>query len=113
MWTLLELRRFTCPSCGESVRFHGNPSSSIRFPCSRCSAELILGFKYHWVFVALCVGIAVLLASLQGFEEPLFVLRCLIGASVILILGTRVLLPFFPMKVRLDRTRIQTIRIPR
>jgi hypothetical protein len=102
----LSSARLSCPACGMRL-LHIHDSRS--FKCPTCEADLVVGFKYNWLYVAICLGGGLIAARVQNLGEPVFVVCALIYSAILLILGARVLLPYFPQKVELARNHVQRL----
>jgi hypothetical protein len=97
-----------CPACGKSLPTIGE---SRHLQCSSCRTNLVIGFKYHWLYTTICIAGGLAAAYAQKLDEPLFALSALIYAALFLVLGTRILLPHFPLKVEVARDHIQKLGI--
>jgi hypothetical protein len=105
----LRRKQFVCPACTESIS--PDPEGGRRFRCRACWAALIIRFEYYWLYIAICAIGALAAAVLQGAEEPLLALSFLGYFAVLLIVCARILLPFFPVKVELDKPSVTTLDI--
>jgi predicted RNA-binding Zn-ribbon protein involved in translation (DUF1610 family) len=105
----LQRRQFVCPACRELVA--PEPEGGRRFRCRACGAALIIRFEYYWLYIAICALGALAAAVVQGAEEPLFALSFLGYFAVLLIITARILLPFFPVKVELDKPSVTTLNV--
>jgi hypothetical protein len=105
----LQRKQFVCPACTELVC--PDPEGGRRFRCRACGAALIIRFEYYWLYIAICAIGALAAAFLQGAEEPLFALSFLGYFAVLLIVCARILLPFFPVKVELDKPLVTTLNV--
>ena len=113
MVSSVKAKPLICPSCGKAIRFAGDigPAVGLRVRCSECGVNVVIVIKasYHWLLVAVCVGIGLISASLRGIQEPLLAIQALLIASCLLILATRLLSPYLPMKAQLDFHAIQRL----
>jgi hypothetical protein len=62
-----------------------------------------------WLYSLICMVAAATISYVQGLDGPLFVMLTAVYAGALVIIGTQVLLPFFPIQARLDRSYLQTL----
>jgi predicted RNA-binding Zn-ribbon protein involved in translation (DUF1610 family) len=105
----LQRKQFVCPACTELI--FPDSEGGRRFQCRACGAALIIRFEYYWLYIAICAIGALSAAFLQGAEEPLFALSFLAYLAVLLIVCARILLAFFPVKVKLDKPFVTTLDV--
>lgn len=105
----LQRKQFVCPACAELV--FPDPEGGRRFRCRASRAALIIRFEYYWLYIAICAIGALAAAFLQGAQEPLFMLSFLAYFAVLLILCAHILLPFFPVKVELEKAFVTTLDV--
>jgi hypothetical protein len=98
-----------CPACGTHLPCPKTSAAGLHLRCPACRTNLVLEFKYMWVYSLICLVGAATISHVQGLDGPLFVMLALVYAGVLVIIGTQVLLPFFPIQVRLDRSYLQTL----
>jgi hypothetical protein len=108
---LYKKRQLSCPACGKPVRLEVVPSD-LRLRCPTCDAALVIALKHYWLYAPICFTGGLIIAYAQGVQNPLFLMCTFIYAGLITVAAAPILGPFFPLKLRLAREYIQTLRIP-
>lgn len=101
---------FFCPVCGHELASI-SPDAERHLECRNCCAELVLDFKYFWLYRLLCILGAILIAYYQKLQGPIFVFGAVIYNLVLFFVGSRFLLPLFPIEIKIETPTFTRIDI--
>jgi len=108
---LSEKQPLICPACSKPVTLEVVPND-LRLRCPTCHVALVIALKHYWLYSPICFTAGLIIAHVQGLQNPFFVMCAFIYSGVITVAAAPILGPLFPLKLQLARDYIQTLGIP-